>query len=93
MRSWTGIAIIVALVLVSMGAALAANGSAASATAVATGPSGLGRIVVDGRASEGGQRDLLARVRGQREVGSRLPFLDEPIRRTGGARHGSHPSR
>ena len=49
MRSWTGIAIIVALVLVSMGAALAANGSAASATAVATGPSGLGRIVVDGR--------------------------------------------
>jgi predicted lipoprotein with Yx(FWY)xxD motif len=44
-----GVAIIVALVLVSVGAALTASGSAAPATTVATGPSGLGRIIVDGR--------------------------------------------
>ena len=42
-----GIAIIVALLLV--GAALAAGGSAARAAKVATAPSGLGRILVDGR--------------------------------------------
>jgi predicted lipoprotein with Yx(FWY)xxD motif len=50
MRSWrSGIAIIVAFVLVGAAAALTANGSAAPATTVATGPSGLGRILVDGR--------------------------------------------
>ena len=45
----SGIAIAVALVLVSVGAALTARGSAAPATTVATGSSGLGRILVDGR--------------------------------------------
>ena len=50
MKSWrTGIAIIVALMLVGVGAALAPSGSAASAATVATGSSGLGRILVDGR--------------------------------------------
>ena len=45
----SGVAIVVALVLVSVGAALTASGSAAPATTVATGPSALGRILVDGR--------------------------------------------
>ena len=50
MRSWrSGVAIIAAFVLVSVAAALTASGSAAPATAVATGTSGLGRILVDGR--------------------------------------------
>jgi len=51
MKSWrSGIAIIVAaLMLVSVGAALAPSGSAAPAATVATAPSGLGRILVDGR--------------------------------------------
>ena len=44
-----GIAIIVALVLVSTAAALAPSGSAARATTVATAANGLGRILVDGR--------------------------------------------
>ena len=50
MRSWrSGIAIIAAFVLVSVAAALTASGAAAPATTVATGTSGLGRILVDGR--------------------------------------------
>ena len=44
-----GIAIIVALLLVGVGSAIAASGSAARSTTVATAPSGLGRILVDGR--------------------------------------------
>jgi len=50
MRSWrSGIAIVVALVLVSTGAALAPSGSAAPGTTVATAANGLGRVLVDGR--------------------------------------------
>ena len=44
-----GIAIVMALLIVGVGAALAASGRVASATTVATAPSGLGRILVDGR--------------------------------------------
>ena len=43
------IATIVALMVVGVGAALVSSGSAAPAAAVATAPSGLGRILVDGR--------------------------------------------
>jgi predicted lipoprotein with Yx(FWY)xxD motif len=45
----SGIAIIVALTLVSVVAAIAPSGSTASAARVATASSGLGRILVDGR--------------------------------------------
>ena len=44
-----GIAIVMALLLVGVGTAIAASGSAAPAATVATAPSGLGRILVDGR--------------------------------------------
>ena len=44
-----GVAIVVALLLVGVGTAIAASGSAAPAATVATAPSGLGRILVDGR--------------------------------------------
>jgi predicted lipoprotein with Yx(FWY)xxD motif len=44
-----GIAIVMALLLVGVGTALAASGSAPRAATVATAPSGLGRILVDGR--------------------------------------------
>jgi predicted lipoprotein with Yx(FWY)xxD motif len=44
-----GIATVVALLLVGVGTALAVSGSAAPAAKVATAPSGLGRILVDGR--------------------------------------------
>jgi len=50
MKSWrTGIAMIAAVMFVGVGAALAPSGSAAPAVTVATGSSGLGRILVDGR--------------------------------------------
>ena len=67
-------------------------------------PAGLGgasrRVVLgievedDGRASEGGQGDRLARVRREREVGRRPTFLDHAsVRRiTGIVQDGSHPS-
>ena len=48
-RSRFGIATVMALLLVGVGAAIAASGSAAPAAKVATAPSGLGRILVDGR--------------------------------------------
>ena len=44
-----GIAIIMALLLVGAGTALAAGGSAAPAAKVATATGGLGRVLVDGR--------------------------------------------
>jgi len=43
-----GIAMIAALLVLGVGTALAASGSAAPAAKVATAPSGLGRILVDG---------------------------------------------
>jgi predicted lipoprotein with Yx(FWY)xxD motif len=44
-----GVAIVMALLLVGVGTAVAASGSSAPAATVATAPSGLGRILVDGR--------------------------------------------
>jgi predicted lipoprotein with Yx(FWY)xxD motif len=48
-RSRFGIAIVMALLLVGVGSAFAASAPAARVVTVATAPSGLGRIVVDGR--------------------------------------------
>ena len=50
MKAWrTALAIVTALVFVTLGTALAASGAGARAATVATAPSGLGRILVDSR--------------------------------------------
>jgi predicted lipoprotein with Yx(FWY)xxD motif len=45
----SGIAIVIALLLVGVSTAIAASGAAVRATTVATAPSGLGRVLVDSR--------------------------------------------